>query len=150
MKNDLIELKQNFSGYDWAIFGGVAVAVHYGSFIRNNSDIDIISQRELIRSNGVSDVSRRGRVRYQFITKQKTKIDILVIEKQKTVVLADGDFTFNQIITKEFGGISIPVIDYQSLVVAKERHLNEAIQKSRKGLQEKAEKDLCHLYSLSN
>lgn len=109
----------------WALFGGVACAIHQGNFYRTNSDIDIIVEdNESALKNIFSDLqqkNRQGRRRYNAIF-NSIKIEFLVMEGPNKIILADGSYQFKKVEQLNFFELLLPVVDLHSLLLAKQRH----------------------------
>jgi len=131
MKIEILERLNNIldKRIQWAIFGGVAVAVYNGDFFRKNSDIDIIIENNDEKINEIfqkvphalKSAGRSGRKKYSTII-DDYKVEFMVMVGENKINLANGSFNFNSIETKEFEGIFLPVIDLHSLYKAKLSH----------------------------
>ncbi len=113
----------------WAIFGGVAVAVYNGDFFRKNGDVDIIIENDDEKINEIfqkvphalKSAGRSGRKKYSTII-DDYKVEFMIMVGKNKINLANGSFSFNSIEIKEFEGVFLPVIDLQSLYKAKLSH----------------------------
>ena len=113
----------------WAIFVGIAVAVYNGSFFRENNDIDIIIENDNKKINEIfqkvpyplKPASRSGRNKYSTII-DGWKVEFMVMVGKNKIDLANGSLNFDSIEINRFEGVSLPVIDLQSLYKAKLSH----------------------------
>lgn len=137
----LSQLKNKLSGIEWAVFGGVAVAIHNGKLYRDFDDIDIIieNKEDQIKNNlkeyGLEIKLRNGRKRGYLIV-NGTKIELLFLVNDKELDLADGKFKFQNIKKIKFNNLGIPVVDLQSLYCAKLRH-KESLEKEAQKMEKK-------------
>lgn len=128
IKKTLLQLNDKLSdNIVWAVFGGVAVAIHNKNFYRECEDVDVIIENDknkissLLNSHKVCFKTRNTRERGYF-TIGNVKFDLLFLTGGKKLDLADGPFKFRDIEMINFDTIKIPVIDLQSLYCAKLRH----------------------------
>jgi len=128
---------------NWAVFGGVAAAIHNRSFYRIFDDIDIIIENDKNKIiNLLSDYEvcfkRRTRRERGYLTIDKVKIELLFLTDEKELDLADGKFKFHNIERIKFNDLEIPVIDLQSLYCAKMRH-KKSLEKESERYKKKLE-----------
>ncbi|MCX6737067.1 MAG: hypothetical protein NTW73_03230 [Candidatus Parcubacteria bacterium] len=128
MKKVLVKINGLLSGkLKWAIFGGVAVAIHDGNLYRDFNDVDIVIENDknkiisLLNEYEVCFKTRRGRER-AYLTIGEIKIELLFLTDENELDLADGKFKFHNIERIKFNNLELPVIDLQSLYCAKLRH----------------------------
>lgn len=133
----LSQLKNKLSGIEWAVFGGVAIAIHNGSLYRGFNDVDIVIENDknkitnLLNGYKVCFKTRNGRERGDLAV-DKIKIELLFLTGKKELDLADGKFKFNDIKRIKFNDLEIPVVDLQSLYCAKLRHKKSLEKESEK------------------
>ena len=141
----------------WAVFGGVAIAIHNGSLYRDFDDVDIVIENDknkitnLLNSYEVCFKTRNSRERGS-LTVDNVKIELLFLTGEKELDLADGKFKFNDIERIKFEDLEIPVVDLQSLYCAKLRH-KESLEKELERYKIKLEncnKDIQIIKSLLN
>ncbi len=109
----------------WAIFGGVAIAIHYGSLYRDFGDIDIIIEDNEKKLNqlipGLINCDRKNRKK-RCIKMNGVSVEFMLMTGQNEIALADGKFKFNSIEKIKFDNANILAVDLQSLYCAKLRH----------------------------
>ena len=111
----------------WAVFGGVAIAIHNGSFYRDkgHEDVDIIIEdnEDLVRKLFKKITIKRKYGRKRGYTKVRgLNVDLLFMTNESKIDLPDGAFKFKSIQRKTLKGVLLPVIDLPSIFKAKLRH----------------------------
>lgn len=117
----------------WAVYGGVAVAIHNGAFYRNHGDVDIIIEdNEAV----IKEIFRLYNLDLHFFVRGRTprkramteingvKIEFLFLTGQNPYQIdAPGGKTFRfQLIAKSIDNFLLPVVDLPSLLCIKLKH----------------------------
>jgi len=111
----------------WAIFGGVAIAIHKGHFYREYIDVDIIIEdnekvvRALFNSQKLN-IRLKNRRKRGYTRINNYEIELMFMTGDNKIDLADGEFEFKSIEIIRINDLSLPVIDLQSLYQAKLRY----------------------------